>query len=155
MFYQILLTLHNLTRWAVLLLGVWALYRAYSGWFGRKSWTDVDRRSGVYFAAALGIQFILGALLYFVPNSLANRALGDFSSTVRDPQVRFFVLEHSVVMLVAVIVSNIGSAMARRAPTDLAKFRRAAIMFTITVVLVLVAIPWPFLSYGRPLFRLP
>jgi uncharacterized membrane protein len=154
MLYTIVLTLHNLTRWAVLLLAVWVLYRSYAGWLGVRPWTQADRRANALFAAVIGLQFILGVIFYLVPGSLANRALGDLASAMKDSNMRFFVAEHSVVMFVAVVVANIGSAVARRAPTDAAKHRLAAILFTITTLLVLLAIPWPFLSYGRPWLRL-
>jgi hypothetical protein len=152
--YQLLLILHNLTRWIVLALGVWALYRAYSGLASGRAWTRADRQAGALFAAFLGIQFILGVLFYIVPGTSVNAMLGNLGAAMRDPQLRFFIAEHSVVMFVAVLLSNIGAGAARRAATDRSKFRRAAVFYTLTFLLVILAIPWPFLSYGRPLIRL-
>jgi hypothetical protein len=55
-------------------------------------------------------------------------------------------------MLLAVILAHVGGVMARRAAGDTAKFRQQAVWFTLAVLAVLLAIPWPWLSYGRALF---
>ena len=60
-----------------------------------------------------------------------------------------------VAMLTALVVLHIFAARSRKGDTDAARHRALAIGATIALVLVLVGIPWPFLSYGRPLFRLP
>jgi hypothetical protein len=54
-------------------------------------------------------------------------------------------------MLVAIIVAHIGRVLVRRAPAAPQKHRRAAIWFGLSLLIILIAIPWPFLSYGRPL----
>ena len=40
----ILLTLHNLTRWLVLILALLVIIRAFTGWIGKKTYQDQDRR---------------------------------------------------------------------------------------------------------------
>ena len=44
--YDIVRILHNLVRWAVLILGVIAAVRALAGWVGRRGWLPVDDRLG-------------------------------------------------------------------------------------------------------------
>lgn len=57
-------------------------------------------------------------------------------------------------MLVAVVLAHVGRALSRRVTETQDKHRRAAIFFGLAVVALLIAIPWPFLPYGRPLLRL-
>ena len=64
--YEITLVLHSLLRWLVLVCAAVALFQAYSGWFGKKSWSDSDRRWNVMFAHSMTLQFIIGLLLYAV-----------------------------------------------------------------------------------------
>jgi hypothetical protein len=108
----------------------------------------------VWFAGVTGLQLILGVILYLIPQSFAQMALLNLPTSLRDPQQRFFLTEHTVVMFVAVILAQVAAGASRRAPVAQAKFRRAAILSTISLLLILLAIPWPFLSYGRPWIRL-
>ena len=43
--YNILLHLHSVNRWIVLILIVLALYKAFSGWFGKKEFTASDKKN--------------------------------------------------------------------------------------------------------------
>ena len=45
-------------------------------------------------------------------------------------------------MVIAVILVHIGRALSRRADNDNGKFKRAAIFFTLGLLVVLAAIPW-------------
>lgn len=154
MFYTIFLILHNLTRWAVLILGIYVLYRAFSGLFGGRAWADADARAVRWFAVAMTVQFVFGVLFYVLPGSLANQAIFNFAEIMREAQQRFFVMEHTVVMFVVLSLAHMAGGIIRRAADNAGKFRRAAIIYSIALVLILVAIPWPFFSYGRPLFRI-
>jgi hypothetical protein len=55
-------------------------------------------------------------------------------------------------VLVLVLLHD-GSVRARRAATDVVRYRRTASWFTVAFVLMLAAVPWPWLDIGRPLFR--
>ena len=151
--YDITLTLHSLLRWAVLIFAVVALYRAYSGWLGAKAWSNDDRRWNVFFAHSMTAQFVIGLLLYFVLSPITTGSFADFGAAMKDRVWRFWAVEHIFTMFIALALAHIGNARARKAETDTAKHKAAAIFFTLSIVLTLISIPWSFLSYGRPLFR--
>lgn len=152
--YDITLVLHSLLRWLVLGTAVVALYRAYTGWFGKKTWSDADRRWNVMFAHSMTTQFVIGLLLYAVLSPITTQGVfPDFGAAMKDRVLRFWGVEHIFAMIVALGLAHIGNARARKSTTDEAKFKAAAIFFTIAIVLILASIPWSFLSYGRPLFR--
>lgn len=140
--YPIMLGLHNLTRWLVVAAAIYALVRAWRGWLGNAAWTGVDERSGKLFARLLGIQFLIGLLLYFVLSPITKAAFSDFGAAMRDPAIRYFAVEHIVGMVIALALAEIGTARARKASTDIAKFKTAAIFYTIAFVVVLASIPW-------------
>ena len=140
---SILVGLHNLTRWIVVILAVLALYRAYSGWLGKKEWTETDRKAGVFFGIGMDIQLLLGGILYFIGNwGVKAFALAEAVPAAQRMSTLFFAIEHSTTMLLAVILTHVGSVMARKAPDSVSKHKRAAIWFTVVVLLVIVAIPW-------------
>jgi hypothetical protein len=144
--YAVVLALHNILRWLVLALGVWALLRAYLGWARSGAWTPLDRTAGLFFTIVFDIQFLLGLLLYFAFSGLTQAALSDFSGAMASTDLRFFALDHPLLMLAAVILAHAGSALSRKASGDRARHQRAAIFYTLSLAAVLLAIPW-----SRPL----
>jgi hypothetical protein len=151
--YITVLTLHSLLRWAVVGLGLWAIARAWSGVVGRRRWTPLDDAAGRWFVASLDVQVLLGLILYGLLSPVTMQALSDMGAAMRDPLLRFWAVEHAVLMIVAVVVAHVGRARSRRAAHDMARHRPAAIAYTIALVCVLAALPWPFLDVGRPLLR--
>lgn len=66
----------------------------------------------------------------------------------------FFGMIHSLLMLVAIIVITFGSALAKRKTTDREKFKTMLYWFSIALIIILIAIPWPFSPLAnRPYFR--
>ena len=147
--YTIILSLHNLLRWVVVILAVLALARAFLGWFGGREWTERDRKIGSFFSASLDTQLLLGLILYFFLSPLTRTALQDFGAAMGNPGLRFFALEHFFYMLLAVFLVHVGSVLSRRGKTDADKHRRAALLYSLAVIIILIAIPW-----SRPLIRL-
>lgn len=140
-FYEFLLGLHSIVRWLVLAAAVYAIFRALSGWLGRKDWSKADKTAGLLFTSILDTQLLAGLILYFV-SPITSGALRTFGAAMKNAVTRFFLVEHSALMLVAVIVAHIGWSMAKKAGTDLSKFRRMALWFLGSLALVLAAIPW-------------
>jgi len=63
-------------------------------------------------------------------------------------------MEHTIVMILAIILITIGSAVSKKKTGDHAKFKALAIWFTIAVILVLLMTPWPFSPFSsKPFFR--
>lgn len=149
----LLQTLHNLLRWGVIIFGLIAIVRAFGGWLGKKAFGQADNRAGMLYTALFDTQLLLGFLLYFY-RGWVSVLFGDFASAVTNPGTRFFALEHFLLMLAAAVIAHIGRSSARKAGEDAGKHRRLAVWYTLSFVLLLAAVPWPFLSYGRPLLRL-
>jgi hypothetical protein len=63
-------------------------------------------------------------------------------------------LQHVACMTLAIVVLTLGSALAKRRVTDTGKFRAMALWFTAALLLILMAIPWPFSPFAqRPYLR--
>jgi hypothetical protein len=150
--YNFLLILHSIVRWLVVVAALAAAGKAFAGWFGKGTWGRLDDRLGMLFTMAMDIQVLIGLVLYFV-SPLIRSALTNLSATLADPTLLFFSFFHWILILVAVALAHIGRTRARKADGDANKFRTAAIFYTLSILLVLVAIPWPF-TFGRPWIRL-
>lgn len=149
--YTAVLIVHSWLRWAVLLAGLIAVFRAATR--ANRPWTPADANAARLFVATLDIQFVIGALLYFVLSPLTSLALEDFGNAMRTAGLRFWAVEHVFGVLVALALAHVGHARLKRAPNDARRHRLALIFFGLALLAIVVAIPWPGLPNERPLFR--
>jgi len=140
--YPLVLSLHSIVRWAVVIVGVIAVVRALIGWFGGRQWKQLDDRLGLALTSVLDINLLLGLLLYFFLSPLTTNAFKNFGAAMGNSSIRFFLVEHSVVMIVAVVLAHIGRSRSKKASEDKSKFKQAAIFFGVAMLAVLAAIPW-------------
>jgi hypothetical protein len=152
--HPLMLTLHSILRWIVLILAVVTFVRALIGWFGNKDWTALDNRLGMLLSASTDLQVLLGFILYIFLSPITTTAFRDLGAAMGDGLQRFWTLEHVLLMIVALILIHVGRATSKAAEGARSKHKRAAIFFGLALLSILIAIPWPFLSYGRPLIRL-
>jgi len=152
--YSILLSFHSIFRWLVLASLLYAIYRAYNGWFAKKTFTEFDNTIRHTTATIAHIQLILGISLYFI-SPIVNYFLHHYKDAVGEREVRFFGMEHILMMLIAITFITIGSVATKRKLTSQTKFKTMAIWFTIALLIVLCSIPWNFnpLTPARPLLR--
>jgi bacteriorhodopsin len=149
---QAVLVFHNITRWAVLLFGVWALLNAITGLIGKRPFNANDKRSGLLFMTFCDIQLVLGLILYFNNNWFGY--LKDMGNTMKDARLRFFAVEHISMMILAWLLVHIGYSAVKRADTDNKKHKKMLLFFGLALLLILASIPWPFRqNIAQPLFR--
>lgn len=151
--YPHLLATHNLLRWVFLVFILISLVQAYSGWLGNRPYTKIANLFKTLTVSTIHLQLIIGVILYFV-SPLVAEFLGNMGGSMKNKDLRFFGMEHAVMMLLAVVCVTIGSAKSKRQPNDAAKYKTIAIWFTIALVLILVAVPSEFSPMNiRPNFR--
>mgnify|MGYP001770847473 CR=1 FL=1 len=144
--YDFILILHNLLRWLILLGAVWVLLVSVRG-LQTRVYAGSDRTAGRVFVSLMDIQLLIGVILYFV-SPLIQGSLANFGVAVQASQTRFFLLEHTVVMIVGVALAHVGNVRIRRSTEAAAKHRQALIWYGLSLLAVLLAIPW-----WRPLLR--
>jgi hypothetical protein len=151
--YPILLASHSLIRWLVLASLLYAIIRASRGWLSKRNFTAVDDSVRHWTATIVHIQFLLGLGLYLV-SPIVDYFLHHFQDAVHQRELRFFGMEHSVMMFLAVTVISIGSGKAKRETKDAEKFKIMAIWFAVGLLIILTSVPWPFSPFtSRPYFR--
>lgn len=150
--YALVLIAHSWLRYAVLGLGLWLIVLSARGLFASASWSARDEKLHKAFLGTLDTQLLLGLVLYFVLSPFSSVALSDFGTAMKNPQLRFWGVEHIATMLIAVVVAHAGRARSRRREGKL-RFKSVLITQLAWLVLTLAAIPWPGLDIGRPLFR--
>jgi hypothetical protein len=151
--YSVVLFLHSWNRWLTLALGVAAFVSALRD---RSTLTGRPRGSrwDTFLMASVDLQVLLGLLLYLGLSPLTRAALADFASAVRTPSLRFWALDHAVLMFGAVLLVRLGRVLPMSAKTAHGRRRRRLICFGLALLVMLAGIPWPGLWFARPLYRL-
>lgn len=148
MIYGAVLWAHSWLRWVVFPLGVAALVQlAVQAARGRP---EAPKPLFTGFIRLLGLQFLLGAVMYVALSPLVRAAWIDWRVALSDPSLRFFAIEHPFGMFFAVGAAHFGWIRLGR---DLRWHRAALVAQVVWLVLTVVSIPWPFMAYGRALFR--
>lgn len=139
--YVGLLHLHNLTRWLVLIAAVFAIAVALRGLLGARPWDKLARVSSSVYVGVLDLQMLIGLVLYVI-SPLIRAGWGDLAAAMAIQQVRFFTVEHALIMIVAVALAHVGSGLARKASTDRARYGRTSLFFSLSLLAILAGIPW-------------
>ncbi len=58
--YPFFLALHNIMRWVVVILAVYALVRIYLGLFRKGDFTETERKAMSFYNIGMDIQLLLG-----------------------------------------------------------------------------------------------
>lgn len=129
---EILVNIHNIWRWLVLIAAVAAIVLALLAATGSRPWDATSDRLGLIFTITMDIQVLVGIIIWL----LEQRWSGD----------AYLGYIHPILMLGAVALAHVGRSRADKAQGSPVKGRTAAIFFTASLVVVLLAIPfkaWP------------
>lgn len=141
--YSFLLHLHSIGRWIVLLLLLIAIFNSLVA--GKRPWIRTDARTGSILTIFADLMFLVGlALWYFGPRGYKVIQSMGMSAVMKDSVARFFAIEHTFMMLAAIILIHIGKVQARKPVSDRAKHRRTIIFYLLALIIILISIPWPF-----------
>ena len=140
--YTGLLHTHNLFRWLVLIAAVLAIGFAFTGWFRKRDWKQTDNVLGLLLTISVDIQLVVGMILYLFASPLTKAAFADFGAAMKNADLRFYAVEHILMMIIALVVIHIGRSKSKKANISFRKHRAAAIFYTIGLIIILAAIPW-------------
>ncbi|HEU4630745.1 MAG TPA: hypothetical protein VFS08_13420 [Gemmatimonadaceae bacterium] len=148
--YELTLAVHNLLRWIVLIAAVVAVSSAAAGWTGRRPWTAASAGPGRVLTITLDLQFLLGVALYGMLSPVTKAAFADFGAAMAQRELRFFAVEHALLMVLAIVAAHVGKVLAQKGATDVARYRRAAVWYGLSLLLLLAGMPWwrPLLRWG-------
>lgn len=151
--HQILLALHSFLRWLVLLSLLYAIYRSARAYLAGRSFTKIDNAIRHWTATISHIQLTIGMVLYF------NSPIVNYATTSRESgglisEAYFFKIAHITFMISAVVLITVGSSLAKRNELSRDKFKTMFLWFTVALIFIFLAIPWPFSPLiSRPYIR--
>jgi phosphoglycerol transferase MdoB-like AlkP superfamily enzyme len=148
-----LVHLHNLLRWIILILLLVSIFKSYTGYSSKKQFAAGDKKIWLFTMIASHITLLLGLYQWtFGTLGLFTGPNQSFGEVMKNPTTRFFQVEHPVMMILAIVFITLAHGMAKKSVDDTTKYKKAFRYFLIALLLILVAVPWPFRDVARPWF---
>jgi len=145
--YSLLLLTHSVFRYFVLIFLVLFIFRALMGWINKSaSFNKIDEKLGLWLFMVTHMQFVLGIVLYFV-----SPAVIFSSASMKDTIDRYWLVEHSIMMIIAIVLITVGRMATKKLTAAAARYKKLFIYNGIALLLIVVAI----LQSGRGLLNLP
>lgn len=139
--YTGLLHTHSILRWALLIFIIGALVLSILGMAQKKPFGKTNANLTKLSLIFSHVQLLIGLVLYFV-SPIVKKALQDMGAAMKNPDLRYWAVEHISVMIIGIALITIGHIKAKKAAADAAKHKNVVIFFAIGLVLILSRIPW-------------
>ncbi|MEO6189850.1 MAG: hypothetical protein ABIO44_05230 [Saprospiraceae bacterium] len=151
--YEFLLNSHSWLRWILLICFILVIVKSYTGFKSNRAYTSEDKKWNTILIACLHLQAVIGLILYFI-SPMMKGILSDFGASMKMSETRFWSMEHLFGMLVAVVITQVGSIKSKKQSTDHARFKTAFTYYLIALIIILLMIPFGIWNADRPLFRM-
>ena len=138
-----LLHIHSLLRYILLIMMLISIVKSFSGWFGKKQYLPGDKKVALFTLISAHLQLVIGLALYFLNGWYSQ--IGDMENPIN----RFWSVEHIGMMLIAITLITVGYSSAKRGKDDTTKHKRVAIFFLLALIVIFMAIPWPWSAISR------
>lgn len=128
---------HSGLRWILLIAMLYAIINAFS----KKNKGKFEIKDKIAFLLVLiisHIQILLGIALFI----LEERWVGFKHMDIEI--MRFYAVEHTLGMIISVVLITIGHSKYKKIEEDKHKFKKIATYYSIAFVIILISIPWPF-----------
>lgn len=141
--YNTIQFVHSYWAYLVLIVLTITTINSLISYFGNKEFTARDFRLALFTLIVTHIQLLIGIVLYFV-SPLGAKAIASegMSAAMKDPNLRLYVVEHPIGMILAVIFITVGYSKHKKKLTSKPKFKLLAIFYTLALACVLYMIPW-------------
>ena len=145
--YNGMLHLHSVLRWIILILLLVAIYKSFAD--RHKTFTPGHQKTGLFLMICADVMLLVGLYQWITgPLGLKSIQLNGFGNVMKDAGLRFFAAEHTIGMLVAIILIHVGYSYAKKSVTDAAKHKRTLLYYGLALLIILISIPWPFRAIG-------
>lgn len=137
--------LHLHSYWAYLVLGVLliTIINSIVGLAGKKEFVVKDFRLALFSLIVTHIQLLIGLILWFVSptglKAIQNMGMGE---AMGNSAIRLNVIEHPLMMIIAVVLVTIGYSKHKKKMESSAKFKTIVLFYILTLVVILSRIPW-------------
>ena len=134
--------IHSGWAYITVLILIIAVGNAIIGVTSNKEFKDKDLRISLFALIVAHIQLLIGLVAYFASSQFAFVKEQGMGAAMKDPEIRLVVVEHPLMMILAVILITVGFSKHKNKSTDKAKFKTIALYYGVALLFVLSRIPW-------------
>ncbi len=144
-----LLYLHSIIRYFILFFALIVAAQSLIGMMGKKQFGKGNKMFALALLIFCDLQLVFGLILYYT--FVISSGMLKSGMVMKDPASRFWAVEHSVGMIVAIILVHIGYAVAKKPIDNEKKFKRLFWCSFIALCIFVATIPWQYKQVvGRP-----
>jgi hypothetical protein len=129
---------HSGLRILLLLFLIIAVIKSVSGWLGKKPYGKADNLIAIILISLAHTQVLVGIVVYAL-SDMVKAGFDDMAGTMKNSGLRFWTVEHAIIMILAVVLITMGRVKSKKAATDILKHKKGAIFYIIALVLILWA----------------
>ena len=145
--YNGMLHLHSVLRWIILILLLVAIYKSFVD--RDKAFTPAHKKTGLLLMIFADIMLMVGLYQWITgPLGLKNIQAIGIKNIMQNAYYRFYSIEHTTGMLIAIILIHLGYAYSKRDVPDSQKHKRMLLYYGLALLIILISIPWPFRAVG-------
>jgi len=134
--------IHSYWAYIVLLILIIAVVNAIIGLSSKKEFKAKDLRISLFALIASHIQLILGFIAYFTSTFYTSMTSLGMGEVMKNSELRKPLIEHPLMIIIAITLITIGFSKHKKKTTDAAKFKTITIFYGIALLLILAVIPW-------------
>lgn len=140
--YSFFKGVHSLSAYFVLTFLVVGTIVFFIARLKKENFTQRHKVISLVTMSAVHLQAVLGLLLYFFFSPITGTAFGDFSGAMKNPEVRYYLVEHSLVMILVVVFVTVGYSKAKRTQISQRKINISFRTYFLALILCLTRVPW-------------
>lgn len=130
-----LLHTHSLLRYFVLIMLVVVVIVSLQRWLGKKPYTGLDNKLGLYLFIFTHFQLLVGLVLYFISPMVQFNA-----GTMKNPELRYWAVEHISLNIIAIVFITLARTTSKKMTDDVARHKRLFIFNALALLLIVVSL---------------
>lgn len=134
---NLLYHIHFYNRYLLLAALAFVLFRAITGWLGKKEFEKADNAAGGALVGLAHLQLLVGLIQYFGTSPRVQAAMADMGAAMKNPELRYYAVEHITAMLIAVVLIQLGRTLSKKKSSGEAKHKTVAIYTGIATLIII------------------
>ena len=118
------------------------MVNAIIGLTSKREFKYKDLRISLLTLIIAHLKLNIGFITYFVSAQFAYVLDNGMGAAMKEPDIRLFVIEHPLMMILAIVLITMGFSKHKKQNTDKGKFKTVALYYGIALIFVLSRIPW-------------
>lgn len=141
--------LHSVIRYFILFFAIIVVLQSIAGMLQKKKFKKVHKQVALFLLIFCDLQLLIGILLYVY--KVIQPGLLSAGDLMKDIYKRYYAVEHSVSMIIAIVLIHVGYSVTKKNIDDDRKFKRLLWCTLLALIIFVAMIPWESRQVvGRP-----